>query len=35
MVTVLGRGRAAQVARLAASADPAPDGWWFTPRTGA
>lgn len=31
MVTVLGRALAAQVVRLASTADPAPDGWWFAP----
>ena len=29
MVTVLGEALSAQITRLAATADPAPEGWWF------
>lgn len=31
MVTLLAAALATQVGRLVASADPAPEGWWFHP----
>lgn len=31
MITLLGEALATQFGRLAASTDPPPAGWWFTP----